>query len=208
MHGNDQLVGVDDGQPVRVLEPKPRGRMRPAGISKPALCRGPLAEVVGPQGDGPQLVGVVNDKDAERILVFMVGKPHAGRPYGGGEAQVQDERRIGLFLAFADVGDADAQDGAVVEHPPEERPRRAVVFAVVDGRGGGEALGTVGALVVGRGGAPAGARPSVGVVRRDPELDGRRLRRGLKVEARLLVQDLEVAGRHLGPRGLRCGGGN
>jgi hypothetical protein len=77
---------------------------------------------------------VVDDVNTERIVVFVVGETNAGCPDGSRESQVQDQRRIGLLLLFADVADAKAEDVAVIQDSPYEPSRRAAVFPVIDGR--------------------------------------------------------------------------
>lgn len=61
---------------------------------------------------------MVDEKNAERIVVLGVGKANAGWPNRRGKSQVEDERRISLLPLFGDIGDADAENGAVVQDPP------------------------------------------------------------------------------------------
>jgi hypothetical protein len=65
MHGNNQLVWIDNRQAVRMLKPKPWRRPYFDCIPKRTaiVCR-PLLEVIRPQRDRVELVRLVNNIDA------------------------------------------------------------------------------------------------------------------------------------------------
>ena len=84
-----------------------------------------------------QLVGLVDDMNAEGIEGLGVGEANARGSYRRGEAQVQDQGRVGIIVLvlvvgwLANIGGADAQDGVVLEDSPMEAARRGMVLSVV-----------------------------------------------------------------------------
>jgi len=70
-----------------------------------------------------ELVRLVDDINAQHIVLLGVGKAYAGSAYRRGESQVQNQRRIGIVLFLADIGGANAQDGVILEYSPVKAPR-------------------------------------------------------------------------------------
>lgn len=125
VHCNNKLFVVHNHEPVWLFEAKPRRRVRLAKLAQPAIGCWPLPEVIWAKSDGVKLVGLVHDMDAKGIMDLWVGKANARGSYRRGEAQVQDQGRVGIVVLlvrvwFADIGRADAQDGVILEDPPME----------------------------------------------------------------------------------------
>ena len=110
VHSDNQLVGVDDDQPVWMLESEPRRRIGLARITQSTpLCRRPLLEVIWSECDGIELIRLIDGVDAERIVVPVIGKPDAVCPDAIGKVEVQSERRVDVVVhRHANIGSAEA----------------------------------------------------------------------------------------------------
>lgn len=82
-----------------------------------------------------ELIGLVHDMDAKGIEGLWIGEANARGSYRRGEAQVQDQGRVGIVVLvvvwLADIGGADAQDSVVLKDPPMESTGRGMVLSVV-----------------------------------------------------------------------------
>jgi hypothetical protein len=65
-----------------------------------------------------QIIRVVDYIDAERIMALGISKAYAGSSYWGRETQVEDERRIGILLLLANIGDSKTEDSAILQDAP------------------------------------------------------------------------------------------
>lgn len=143
MEGYDNLVCTHSDETMWVLEAEGASQVRLASIAKTIFGGRPFSKVVWSQGYSVEVVGVVKDEDVEGIVLCRVGECDTRCAYGGWEAQVQDQVGVGGVLLLADIGGADAQDGVVLQHPPQKTPGRVVMLSVVYGSSGGQVPGAI-----------------------------------------------------------------
>ncbi len=102
----------------------------PAGVSDARIEGGTASEQVWAQGEVVEVARLVEDEYAQSVVVWAVGQRDAGGLDGNREMEIENQARLGRLLRLAYVDGADAQDRALVQHPPQEAPRRVVKFAL------------------------------------------------------------------------------
>lgn len=117
---------------MRVFESKYRRQVDLACFARIGLNGRAFSKVVGPQCEGVEVVGLIEDKHRQRIVLSRVSEGDAGWLDGVRKAEVQNQWRIRILLLSADINDPNAEDGIVLQHPPEETAGRTVVLAMED----------------------------------------------------------------------------
>lgn len=88
VEGDDNMICVDRNETVRMFEAEGPSQMGFAGITQAILSSRALSEMVGSQGYGVEVVGMVKDEDAESVVLCGISEGDTGGSYGIRKAKV------------------------------------------------------------------------------------------------------------------------